>query len=192
VVLPGQEPMPVDTQVFSSPITVTARKVPLKEKAGNFLSDSWEFIVGTIILGSGLSKWLMDRIRARSRRKEMGASEGGKEGEEGEEEAREAEVAEIDLAALEEEAASIGQRDQKAAREDRKDTGKEKEIDFAALEEAVIGRTEAESGEVKEDQLEEDRFEEDRPERGRGPEEVKRPEGPEEREEAKGPGRMGE
>lgn len=160
VVLPGQEPMPVDAQVFSSPITVTARKVPLKEKARNFLAADWKFIVGTLILGSGLSKWLIGRIRARSQKREAKPPGGGEEGV-----AKGADFGEIDFAALEE--AVIGRRDRDRSGEGRTDAGKMEEIDFAALEEAVIGRKDPDAGGMKGDRLGDDRIGEGRLEEAR-------------------------
>jgi len=141
VVLPGQDPMPVDTRVFTSQITVTARKVPLTEKTKNFLVENWEFFVGTIILGTGISKWVYDRIRRRFRREEDGLTEGEEVGK-----AAGAEVEEIDFAALE--ASVIGRRDYEVAEAGRPEAGPDDAIDFAALEEAVIGRRDHEVAEA--------------------------------------------
>ena len=65
VALPGLEPMTIDTEVLSSKIIVTAEEVPTTEKATGFLADNWEFLVGTIIIGSGLFGWIVSRIRSK-------------------------------------------------------------------------------------------------------------------------------
>jgi len=64
IVLPGQQPMTVDSRVFSSHIQVTAKEEPVAEKTEGFIKKNWQFIVGTLIMGSGLLKWILGKIKA--------------------------------------------------------------------------------------------------------------------------------
>lgn len=64
IVLPGQQPMTIDSRVFCSQITVKAKEVPVAEKTEGFLQKNWQFILGTLIIGSGLLKWILGKIKA--------------------------------------------------------------------------------------------------------------------------------
>ncbi|HQN31386.1 MAG TPA: hypothetical protein PKX20_09695, partial [Methanothrix soehngenii] len=64
IILPGQQPMTVDSRVFSSHIQVMAKEEPVTEKTEGFIKKNWQFIVGTLIMGSGLLKWILGKIRS--------------------------------------------------------------------------------------------------------------------------------
>ena len=66
IILPGQEPMTVDSRVFCSHIQVMAKEEPVAEKTEGFVKKNWQFIVGTLIMGSGLLKWILGKIKAKS------------------------------------------------------------------------------------------------------------------------------
>ncbi|HUM81429.1 MAG TPA: NosD domain-containing protein, partial [Methanothrix sp.] len=68
IILPGQEPMTVDSRVFCSHIEVMAKEEPVAEKTEGFIKKNWQFIVGTLIMGSGLLKWILGKIKAKSSR----------------------------------------------------------------------------------------------------------------------------
>lgn len=64
IILPGQSPMTIDSKVFSTHISVTSKEVPVAEKTEGFVEKNWQFIVGTLIMGSGLLKWILGKIKA--------------------------------------------------------------------------------------------------------------------------------
>ncbi|MDD2754373.1 MAG: NosD domain-containing protein [Methanothrix sp.] len=64
IILPGQSPMTIDSKVFSTQISVTSKEVPVAEKTQGFFEKNWQFIVGTLIMGSGLLKWILSKIKA--------------------------------------------------------------------------------------------------------------------------------
>jgi parallel beta-helix repeat protein len=64
IILPGQSPMTIDSKVFATQISVTSREVPVAEKTQGFFEKNWQFIVGTLIMGSGLLKWILSKIKA--------------------------------------------------------------------------------------------------------------------------------
>jgi parallel beta-helix repeat protein len=66
IILPGQQPMTVDSRVFCSHIQVMAKEVPVADKTEGFIEKNWQFIVGTLIMGSGLLKWILSKIKAKS------------------------------------------------------------------------------------------------------------------------------
>ncbi|MDD1759265.1 MAG: right-handed parallel beta-helix repeat-containing protein, partial [Methanothrix sp.] len=66
IILPGQQPMTIDSRVFSSHIQVMAKEEPVAEKTEGFIKKNWQFIVGTLIMGSGLLKWILGKIKAKS------------------------------------------------------------------------------------------------------------------------------
>jgi len=66
IVLPGQQPMTVDSRVFCSHIQVMAKEVPVADKTEGFIEKNWQFIVGTLIMGSGLLKWILGKIKPKS------------------------------------------------------------------------------------------------------------------------------
>jgi hypothetical protein len=67
VSLPGQEPMTVDSRVFSSSITVRSKEEPASDQASRFFEKNWQFFIGTLLIGSGLLKWLLGKVRGKSK-----------------------------------------------------------------------------------------------------------------------------
>ena len=45
-----------------------AKEEPVTEKTEGFIKKNWQFIVGTLIMGSGLLKWILGKIKAKSSR----------------------------------------------------------------------------------------------------------------------------
>jgi len=68
IILPGQDPMTIDSKVFSTHISVTSKEVPIAEKSEGFVEKNWQFIVGTLIMGSGLLKWILGKIKKNASR----------------------------------------------------------------------------------------------------------------------------
>ena len=58
--------MNVDSRVFCSHIQVMAKEEPVTEKTEGFIKKNWQFIVGTLIMGSGLLKWILGKIKPKS------------------------------------------------------------------------------------------------------------------------------
>jgi hypothetical protein len=84
--------MTVDSRVFSSHIQVTAKEEPVAEKTEGFIKKNWQFIVGTLIMGSGLLKWILGKIRSnasKTRKREEKQEQNQKE-EQNQEETEEA------------------------------------------------------------------------------------------------------
>ena len=70
ILLPGREKsITVYDEVFVRPIKVTVKEVPLCDRATCFLKTNWQFIVGTMVLGSGLFGWLNSKIKSKKRQK---------------------------------------------------------------------------------------------------------------------------